>query len=35
LTGYIAQREAGETFVAFARRHDVAALRALAGAVDA
>jgi ferredoxin-nitrite reductase len=34
LTGYSAQREAGETFVAFARRHDVAALRALAGAVD-
>jgi ferredoxin-nitrite reductase len=35
LTGYIARREAGETFVAFARRHDVVALRALAGAVDA
>jgi ferredoxin-nitrite reductase len=34
LTGYSAQRDAGETFVAFARRHDVAALRALAGAVD-
>ena len=35
LAGYIARRETGETFVAFARRHDVAALRALAGAVDA
>jgi len=34
LTGYVARREADETFVAFARRHDVAALRALAGALD-
>jgi ferredoxin-nitrite reductase len=35
LIGYVAQRDTGETFVAFARRHDVAALRALAGALDA
>jgi ferredoxin-nitrite reductase len=35
LSGYVAQRDAGETFVAFARRHDVAALRALAGSVEA
>jgi ferredoxin-nitrite reductase len=35
LTGYVAQRAAGETFVAFARRHDVATLSAMAGAVDA
>jgi ferredoxin-nitrite reductase len=34
LMGYTARREAGETFVAFARRHDVAALRAMAGVVD-
>ena len=35
LTAYVSQREAGEAFVAFARRHDVKALRALAGVVDA
>ena len=34
LASYIAQRAAGETFVAFARRHDVAALRAMAGVPD-
>jgi ferredoxin-nitrite reductase len=35
LSGYVTQREAGETFIAFARRHDAAVLRALAGVVDA
>ena len=35
LSGYMARREAGEAFVAFARRHDVQALRALAGVPDA
>jgi ferredoxin-nitrite reductase len=35
LSGYMAQREAGETFVAFARRHDVKVLRELAGVLDA
>ncbi|MDQ6638203.1 MAG: NirA family protein [Pseudomonadota bacterium] len=32
LQGYIGQRRAGESFVDFARRHDVAELQALAGA---
>jgi len=35
LTAYLAKRNAGEAFVAFARRHDVETLRALAGVIDA
>jgi ferredoxin-nitrite reductase len=35
LTAYMAQREARETFISFARRHDVEALRALAGVPNA
>ena len=35
LAGYVAHREAGESFVAFARRHDVEALRALVAPLTA
>ena len=35
LAGYLDRREAGESFFAFARRHDIAELRALAEVSDA